>query len=306
MSEAKAPKHGPMDIGKEAAPAFAVLPDASRLFAARAERFRSLVAGHPLAAYLAFLADLAQAQHEIQKDLPAVALPDEEDIAQALAHGMPPLPAAGLALDDVAGATVERLLRRIAGLDVPPQTAAARDALLDAGPGRRKAVAADALTKTASTPDEIAERVLVLSGLEVHFARLASRLDAGGLRRIADGICPACGSAPVTSSVVGWPKAHNTRFCTCSLCAAMWNVVRVKCVLCSATDGISYRTSDGGPETVKAECCDGCRRYVKILYQVADPALDAVADDVATLGLDMLLAGDGWQRGGANPFLQGY
>lgn len=307
MSEAKAPKPALVDIGKEAVPAFAVAPDAASLFATRAKRFRTLADGNPLAAYLAFLAGLAEAQHEIQADLPPAALPDEEDIAQALDHGMPPLPAAGLALDDVAVRTVERLLERMAGLELPAPAATARDALLAADAGRRRAVVADALTTAApSSPEAIAERVLVLAGLAVHFARLASRLDMSRLKRIADGVCPACGSAPVTSSVVGWPRAHNTRFCTCSLCATMWNVVRVKCVLCSATDGISYRTIDGAPDTVKAECCDSCKRYVKVLYQVKDPALDAVADDVATLGLDMLLAGDGWQRGGANPFLQGY
>lgn len=305
MSEAKAPKHGLMDIGKEAAPAFAVPPDVPRLFATRAKRFRALADGHPLAPYLAFLADLTEAQHEIQADLPPVTLPDEEDIAQALANGMPPLPAAGLALDDVAVLTIERLLEEIAGLAMPPQTAAAREALLKADAARRRAMAAEALT-TAAPLDGIAQRVLVLAGLQVHFARLASQLDGSRLKPIADGVCPACGSPPVSSSVVGWPKAHNSRFCSCALCATMWNVVRVKCVLCSATGGISYHTVDGAPETVKAESCDGCRRYVKILYQVKDAALEPVADDVATLGLDMLMAQDGWQRGGANPFLQGY
>ena len=40
---------------------------------------------------------------------------------------------------------------------------------------------------------------------------------------------------------------------------------------------------------------------MKILYQVNDPALEPLADDVATLGLDMLMAEDGWKRGGAQP-----
>ena len=85
----------------------------------------------------------------------------------------------------------------------------------------------------------------------------------------------------------------------------MWNVVRVKCVLCGSTDGISFREIEGIP-TVKAETCEKCRGYVKILYQVNDPALEPMADDVATLGLDMLLAEEGWKRGGHNPFLLGY
>jgi len=100
---------------------------------------------------------------------------------------------------------------------------------------------------------------------------------------------PVCGSPPMTSAVVGWPNAHNTRFCACSLCGTMWNVVRVKCVLCTSTDGISFREIDGA-SNVKGETCEKCRGYAKILYQVNDPALEPMADDVATLGLDMLLA----------------
>ena len=93
---------------------------------------------------------------------------------------------------------------------------------------------------------------------------------------------------------------------TCSLCSTMWNVVRVKCVLCSSTEGITYRKVEGQPDAVKGETCNKCRGYVKILYQVNDPVLEAFADDVATLGLDMLLAEEGWKRGAQNPFLLGY
>ena len=37
----------------------------------------------------------------------------------------------------------------------------------------------------------------------------------------------------VSSAVVGWPKAYNTRFCTCSLCGTMGNAIRVACVACT-------------------------------------------------------------------------
>jgi FdhE protein len=77
-------------------------------------------------------------------------------------------------------------------------------------------------------------------------------------------------------------------------------------VLCGATDGISFRAIEGGSGAVKAETCEKCRSYVKVLYQVNDHLLEPLADDVASLGLDMLLAEEGWKRGGHNPFLQGY
>ena len=64
--------------------------------------------------------------------------------------------------------------------------------------------------------------------------------------------------------------------------------------------------STAKPETVKGETCAQCRKYLKILYQVKDHELDPLSDDVASLDLDMLLAAEGWQRGGHNLFLLGY
>jgi FdhE protein len=106
--------------------------------------------------------------------------------------------------------------------------------------------------------------------------------------------------------IVGWRGAHGARFCACSLCATQWHAVRIKCVLCSSTKGISYQERDAGSGTIKAECCEECRGYVKILHQHTDPALDPVADDVASLGLDLLLRDKGYRRGAGNPFLLGY
>jgi FdhE protein len=83
-------------------------------------------------------------------------------------------------------------------------------------------------------------------------------------------------------------------------------VVRIKCVLCESTAGIAYEELDGGPDTVKAETCESCHGYVKILHQHKNPQLEPVADDIATLGLDILLRESGYRRGAVNPFLLGY
>jgi FdhE protein len=294
-----------MNIGEEAKPPFAVLPDPSSLFLVRSKRLAALAPGHELAPYLAFLSDLTRAQHEVGQDLPHAVLPSFESIGQALEHGMPPISRAMFGPDEVVQLTIDRLLARLAEANVPAETAAAIQALRAASPDDRRRMVTAAIEDTMPA-DALAQQVLVAAGLQVHFARLAAMLVADDLKPVADGACPVCGSAPMTSSVVGWPKAHNTRFCTCALCATMWNVVRVKCVLCSATGGISYHTIEGKPDTVKAETCDNCHAYVKILYQVNDPALEPLADDVATLGLDMLMAQGGWKRGGQNPFLLGY
>jgi FdhE protein len=123
---------------------------------------------------------------------------------------------------------------------------------------------------------------------------------------LGDGVCPACRGAPGASAILRSQGAHGTRFCTCSLCATQWHVVRIKCVLRESTGGIAYQALDCGPQPVQAETCEKCRGYVKILHQHKDPELEPFADDVATLGLDILLREDGYRRAGVNPFLLGY
>jgi FdhE protein len=177
----------------------------------------------------------------------------------------------------------------------------ARDADAAALDGMVRAVLADAIPV-----ETLADHVYIAAALQVHFARLAARLDASALVPVGDGVCPACGGAPVASAIVGWKGAHGTRFCTCSLCATQWHVVRIKCVLCESTAGISYEELDSGPDTVKAETCESCHGYVKILHQHKNPQLEPVADDIATLGLDILLRESGYRRGAVNPFLLGY
>jgi FdhE protein len=313
MSEVGGPQSGPKSfpksdtiIGEMAKPPFAVLPDPLPLFETRSRRFAALAPGHRLEPYLLFLAEVTHAQHDVaaSTNLPPAVLPPADRIAQALEHGMPPVSRALIEPDAGAMATIERVLDRLAIVEMPTATAASIAALRAATTDERRRKAHETLMDTEPA-DDLAQRALVAAGLQVHFTRLAAQLRADDLKLVAEGACPVCGSPPVTSAVVGWPKAHNTRFCTCSLCATMWNVVRVKCLVCTSTDGISFREVEGSAN-VKAETCDKCRSYVKILYQVNDAALDPMADDVASLGLDMLLAEEGWKRGGHNPFLLGY
>jgi FdhE protein len=303
VSDIGAANHG--ILGKEAKPPFAVLPNPSSLFLTRSQRLITLAPQSQLEPYLSFLSVVTRAQHDIQPALPAVSLPSFDRIAQALDHGMPPL---SRTLSDLSGAAqvaVDCLLDRIPVRNVPPATSAAIQNLRAAPFEQRQAMMAAALDGSSAS-ETVAEAVLLLAGLQVHFARMAAMLNAQDLKLIAEAVCPACGSAPMSSSVVGWPMAHNTRFCTCSLCGTMWNVVRVKCLLCSSTESINFRSIEGERDTIKAETCDKCRGYVKILYQVHDHNLEPLVDDVATLGLDMLLAEEGWKRGGRNPFLMGY
>lgn len=295
----------PMDIGEVANPPFAVLPDYGRIFLVRSERFAALAPGHELEPYLHLLSQIARAQHDILGDLPEPVLPSPERLALARENTMPPISAGQMVLDAAADQTFEALLTALARADLAPSARAVLDTVEKAGRDARRLMM-QAVILDEIPADAIAAHVLAAAAAQVHFTRLAARLDVTTLGRVADGACPSCGGAPVASAIVGWEGAHGTRFCTCSICATQWNVVRIKCLMCSSEKGIAYHAIEGGQETVMGETCEACGSYVKMLHQHKDAALEPVADDVASLALDLTLRKEGWTRASVNPFLMGY
>jgi FdhE protein len=305
MSKLDAPEPDPSVIGKFAKPPFVRLPDPLRIFVDRVHRLRVLAPGHHLESYLRFLTDLSEAQYRIQDDLPEPDMPAAEAVARAKAHDMPPLDRSHFTPDAALDATLERLLSLCATLTMPASARAALERVTAADAGRRQemihAVLADAIPVEA-----VAEHVFVTAALQVHFARLASRLDGKALVPVGDGACPACGSPPTASLIVGWREAEGARFCSCSLCATLWYDIRAKCMVCGSNKDIGYQEIAGGDGLVKAETCGSCHGYVKVMQQRKEPAMDPVADDVASLALDILVRDLGFNRGAVNPYLLGY
>jgi FdhE protein len=66
---------------------------------------------------------------------------------------------------------------------------------------------------------------------------------------------------------------------------------------------MAYHSIEGGSAAIRAESCEECHTYRKILYQEKDPDVEPVADDLASLGLDLLMAEAGYHRGSGNPLL---
>lgn len=295
----------PSVIGNIPKPPLVQLPDPARVFEKRAERLRTLSPGHQLETYLRFLSELTDAQLRIQPDLPEPDMPSAEVLARAREHAMPPLDRSGFKADAAFDATLERLLSLAASLHMPPQAHQALQRLKAAAADAREAMIQNVLAD--SIPMEaLAEHVFLAAALQVHFARMARRLDKEALVPVGDGACPCCGAPPVASVIVGWPGVAGARYCACSLCGALWNFVRARCTVCGSTDKIAFKEIEGGDGTIKAESCESCRSYAKVLYQQTNPTLDPVADDVASLGLDLLLRESGVRRGSVNPFLMGY
>jgi FdhE protein len=96
--------------------------------------------------------------------------------------------------------------------------------------------------------------------------------------------------------------AGGHRYLHCGLCATEWHAVRVKCSHCESTRGVRYRGIEGQP-AVLAETCDACHTYRKQADQEKDPLAEPLADDLATLALDLLLAETPYARASGNPLL---
>ncbi|MDL2409629.1 formate dehydrogenase accessory protein FdhE [Rhizobium calliandrae] len=295
----------PTAIGDVSSPPFARVPDLVSLFSARSVRFRQLAEASDLGPYLNFLAGLSQAQHDVQIDLPDPEAFDLASMKRAREFEMPPLDRDRVGEDETIAGIFDRFFAAAAAIEKPPQATAALARVTRTDLAKRVAMGRTVFT-SALPADEIAEHVFVWAALQIHFARLASVLDPQMLAPVADGLCPACGSKPVSSMVVGWPGAHGARFCACSLCGTLWHYVRVKCVLCGSTKGIGYQEIEGQGGTVRAETCDECGGWSKIFYQDKAAQTDPVADDVASLGLDLLMRERRYHRGGFAPLLAGF
>lgn len=305
MTDRAAPKPDPSMIQTIPRPPFARLPDPETLFSDRAVRLRSLASGHGLGPYLVFLAELVGAQHHIAAAAAAPDMPVADALASARRHAMPPLSRGDFTPHAGTFALIDGIVEQ---MDLVAMPAAARTALMrvaSADAAMRREMIVNVLTD-AIPFEEAAEHAYIAAAVQVGFVQRAARLDADDLVPVADGVCPTCGSGPVASVIVEWRRYEGTRYCACALCGTLWNYVRAKCTLCASTQSISFREVEGGNGAVKAEVCGQCDGYVKVLYHGKDRQLDPVADDVASIALDLLLKDEGLHRGAVNPFLTGY
>lgn len=285
---------------EEAAPI--LLPVTTTLFADRADRFAALASGHSLGDWLDFLGQLSRAQHTALKTLPVLPLPDAARLEQARTHGMPPL---NLAVRPSAWRDALRQIIRELDKDAPEGARNSLDALLAADDTWLDKLA-DALLSGEIEAGDAAELPFVAAALQVVFTQLASQLDASQLQKLdAHGVCPCCGSPAVASVVRLGAAINNLRYLHCSLCNTEWNVPRATCTACDTDKEVALHEVDGSKGAVRAETCDACKSYLKIVYQEKDPHVDPVADDLATLALDMLVDEAGYERSGPNLLLIG-
>ena len=293
-------------------------PVRAEVFAERALRLRQRAAGHPMRDYLLLMADLVQAQHEVLQSHPPVPLPDASALRDAAAAGEPALPATLWPRDPAWRQGLQRIVETLLLRAPGGKVADALTALRSAGAELLERQA-DRLLQQVPFGLDLASAPFIAAALQVCWTHLvlatqarhgAERLAPFG--RIADATrCPCCGSLPVASVVRIDPGAGGLRYLQCALCSSQWHMVRVKCAHCEGGKGIAYQSLEpaAGPAAaarqaaVEAETCDACGSYLKIVRKERDPDVEAAADDLASLTLDLLVSEAGYQRHGSNLLL---
>lgn len=291
------------------------LPDRDAVFARRAARLHALAAGSAIEGYLLFLAAIADAQqHALAQFHPR--LPTAEQIQRAAGFGMPPLPANSWPRDGQWLAMLRDLAGAVASNTAMPAGVVAICQQIAASPSERIETQADALLAGLTETIDLATAPLIMAALQVHWVALTAAFASAEQVKPLDvpGLCPLCGSLPVASIVRAQTPYQGYRYLHCALCGCEWHMVRVHCSHCGA-DGkhVAYQTLLGADTTedaaalkdaaVRAESCDACHGYRKILYQEKDMAVDPVADDLATLALDLLMTEKDFHRVSGNPML---
>jgi FdhE protein len=283
------------------------LPDRTRLFAARAQRLRQLggtgAPGQAIGDYLRLMAAVAEAQQVALRTFEAP-LPTATQIAQSHTHGMPLIHASGWPREREWRDLVAQLCGSVAAArDVPPGTREACERLRALPPQQIEAQA-DALLAARADAIEAAAAPFLMAALQVYWVALASRLAPDNVAELeVPGLCPMCGTLPVASIVRADEHSQGYRYLHCALCATEWHLVRITCSQCQGTANIAYHSIEGGSEAIRAESCDECHTYRKILYQEKDPNVEPVADDLGSLALDLLMSEAGYHRGSGNPLL---
>ncbi|WP_034918086.1 formate dehydrogenase accessory protein FdhE [Erwinia sp. 9145] len=279
-----------------------LFPRLKNLYSRRAARLRQLAEKNPLGDYLRFTAVIASAQeivlydHPLQMDLHA-------RLVETARQGKPPLDIHTLPRDT----HWQRLLHSLIAELKPEMTGQALAVLenLEKASAQELEAMASALFDNDFARVSSDKAPFIWAALSVYWAQMAAlipgkaRAEYGEQRQF----CPVCASVPVTSIVHMGTQHGGLRYLHCNLCESEWYVVRSKCTNCEQTRDLHYWSLDSETAPVKAESCGDCGTYLKMLYQEKDPAVEPVADDLASLVLDARMEQEGFSRSSLNPFL---
>ena len=281
-----------------------VLPEGKSVFATRATRLKQLAPENSLESYLQLIAIISEAQAKVFGKY-TVPMLNEERIDSSQKYGMPALQPDTIERDAVWLNILADILEELTKADGLPsiavEVAESLATQIKENPSAIEAIADRILADQDADP---ALAPIIMAALQVYWMQMAIDLGHENLPVVQkeSGVCPCCGSLPV-SSVVQIGSNQGTRYLSCGLCSTLWHMVRVVCSTCQSTKDIGYYHLEGESEAIKAEACPTCNTYRKIFYQEKDVFVEPIADDLATLHLDMLMSEEGIDRASGNPFL---
>ncbi|XDZ51833.1 formate dehydrogenase accessory protein FdhE [Neisseriaceae bacterium CLB008] len=284
-------------------PDFYLKPDAA-VFQKRAARFNSLAQGHELADFLSFLGHIAQAQHD--------ALATLADLAQPSLSGLVPYHKDQVALPHAWLEVLQHILNSVTAT-APSATQSIIESLQQQDEATLNAWATAALSDDEQASIDKGSKLFILAALQVIWTQWAlhsaktewQALDYLG--KVQKDSCPCCGSQAVASVIKIDSKLVNLRYVHCPLCQSQWNMIRARCTYCDSNKNVALHSiaeQKSAPyKSVQAESCHDCHGYRKVFSMSKDQLVDPIADDVASLALDLLMNETEYARGGANPFI---
>ncbi|MBL8259396.1 MAG: formate dehydrogenase accessory protein FdhE [Candidatus Competibacteraceae bacterium] len=273
------------------------------LFARRARRLRQLAVGHSMRSYLEFAAALADAQQQQLDQLRALPIPDQNVLERCREHAMPPLAPAGWRRDPIWRTVATRLTEALDA--VAPAPARAAFARLRAAEPDWMEAQADALLAEHRAMLDLACVPVIGAALQVCWTKMAAALDAAWIATPATpALCPVCGMPPVASVVGGAGDADSgLRYLHCALCGSEWHAVRAQCSQCDNDKGLVYYAVESYSHPIQAEACPECGSYLKLCRRDQEIDMEPLADDLASLALDVLMSEQKFARSGVNYWL---
>lgn len=282
-------------------------PQKEQVFARRAERMRALAEHSTIRSYLLLMAHVADAQQALLLQPYSIAAPTKQPSLGQLCM-QPRDPIWRTLLKDL----LVRLTERPA--DWGPEVDSSEfyavieqlSTTLAAHPEHIDALADQLIHQHIDADTNLAWAPLIMAALQVYFTRLVvdhNLATEDATHKAPFGLCPCCGALPIASVVKSTGASAGRRYMTCSLCATEWHIVRVTCSHCESTEKIQYFSLEQGNEAIRAEACGRCNNYRKIFYQEKDAQVEALADDLNSIELDMLMGQEGFYRINDNPFL---
>jgi FdhE protein len=122
----------------------------------------------------------------------------------------------------------------------------------------------------------------------------------------ADRLCPFCGRNPQLAflgaddsapGLVEGGAEGGRRFLMCGDCGAIWLFQRIACPYCLEVDPqkLPYYSAEEVP-SMRVECCNTCRRYLKSIDLTKDARPVPPVDELAAIPLDLWAREQGYRK----------